>query len=73
MPIWGWSLTLAVTAIGTRFVGLVDLTSHGEEICAVLHELLLKEVGIPTCQFFLLLSRICSFILVGCKIHSPTC
>ncbi|KAL2670289.1 hypothetical protein Neosp_014756 [[Neocosmospora] mangrovei] len=44
IPIWGWSLTLAVAAIGTRYMGLAKLTSHGEELCAVLHELLLKQV-----------------------------
>ncbi|KAI8711139.1 hypothetical protein NCS52_01489300 [Fusarium sp. LHS14.1] len=44
IPIWGWSLTLAVAAIGTRYMGLAKLTSHGEELCAVLHELLLKQL-----------------------------
>ncbi|KAH6974520.1 hypothetical protein BKA56DRAFT_675945 [Ilyonectria sp. MPI-CAGE-AT-0026] len=44
IPIWGWSLTLAVAAIGTRYLGLTKLTSHGEELCAVLHELLLKQL-----------------------------
>lgn len=51
IPIWGWSLTLAVAAIGTRYMGLAKLTSHGEELCVVLHELLLKQVGIPTHEF----------------------
>ncbi|CAI6088417.1 unnamed protein product [Clonostachys chloroleuca] len=43
MPIWGWSLTLAVAATGARYLGLSPLTQLSEELYHVLHNLLLGE------------------------------
>lgn len=45
IPIWGWSLCLATAAIGARFLGIDQITLYGDDLCAILHELLLKEVG----------------------------
>lgn len=38
MPVWGWSLTVAVAATGARYLGLSPLTQLSEELCHVLHK-----------------------------------
>lgn len=44
IPVWGWSLVLATAAIGTRYLGLAELTRFGDDLCGALHELLIREV-----------------------------
>ncbi|CAH0052001.1 unnamed protein product [Clonostachys solani] len=50
MPVWGWSLTLAVAANGARYLGLAPLTQLSEELCHVLHNLLLGELHFQKAQ-----------------------
>lgn len=45
IPMWGWSLCLATAAIGARYLGIKQVTLYGDQLCSILHELLLKEVG----------------------------
>ncbi|CAG9988252.1 unnamed protein product [Clonostachys byssicola] len=50
MPVWGWSLTLAVAATGARYLGLTPLTQLSEELCHALHNLLLGELHFQKAQ-----------------------
>ncbi|CAH0055209.1 unnamed protein product [Clonostachys solani] len=50
IPVWGWSLCIATAAIGARYFGVSELTMYGEELCSVLHELLLIELNFGRVQ-----------------------
>ena len=58
IPVWGWSLCLATAAIGTRYLGLAELTRFGDDLCGAIHELLLREV--------------CGFVPLALVPHSNT-
>jgi hypothetical protein len=58
IPVWGWSLCLATAAIGTRYLGLAELTRFGDDLCGAIHELLLREV--------------CDFVPLALVAHSNT-
>lgn len=51
IPVWGWSLCLAASALGVRFLCISELTAFGDRLCSVLHSILHEEVCLPSNAF----------------------
>jgi hypothetical protein len=72
LPVWGWSLCLAAASIGTRYLGIPELTEYGDALCGILHQLLLTEVSIFSVCFRPLALIGYSLISVASRTHFRT-